>query len=97
MSHVNCCIHGPTSPAIVCQHLVSGGTTEYLGWVQAEYDPADPQPGDLMAWCNACHEAYAKEGDWTDDNEPFAAFRVVCTQCFLAMSDAQGKMRSSRQ
>jgi hypothetical protein len=35
-----------------------------------------------MAWCAACDEHYEAEGEWNDTSEPFAAFRVVCEQCF---------------
>lgn len=68
------------------------GGTNQIGWVQAAYDPDHREAGDLMAWCLECDAVYESEGDWTETNEPFAAFRVVCEKCFLDTRDAQNRM-----
>ena len=92
---VECGAHGTTLPAIACQHLRQAGRspTVYIGWVQAEFDPANREPGDLMAWCNQCHLAYEREGDWTDASEPSVDFRVVCEKCFWGIHTAQQRLR----
>jgi hypothetical protein len=92
---IECATDGANLPAIACQHLRQAGNfpTVYIGWVQAEFDPANRKPGDLMAWCNQCHQAYEREGDWTDTSEPSADFRVVCEQCFWRLHAAQERLR----
>lgn len=86
---INCNKHGHTQPAILCSHLVKDGyeLKNKLGWVQAEYDPSNIEPGDLMAWCNDCDEIYENEGGWNDNNDDH--FSVVCQHCFLEIQEIQ--------
>ena len=86
---MTCKIHGNTAPAILCCHLADFDLIngKSLGWVQAEYDPENPQPGDLMAWCSACDEIYEADGGWNDEND--SNFRVVCEVCFDAVREKQ--------
>jgi len=92
---VECHVHGSGSPAIACQHLRNAGNSAaiYIGWVQAEFDPANREPGDLMAWCTDCDQAYEDAGGWTEVSEPTADFRVVCEQCFWRFHAAQERLR----
>jgi len=84
-------------PAIACRHLREAGLSSpavYVGWVQAEFDPNNREPGDLMAWCNECDKTYESGGGWNEDNEISAGFRVVCEQCFHELFSAQQQLRS---
>lgn len=92
---VNCKAHGSELPAIACRHLREAGSSAsiHVGWVQAEFDPNNRQPGDLMAWCNECQDIYEDGGGWNDASEPFADFRVVCERCFHDLYAAQDRLR----
>ena len=94
--HVKCNTHGPNLPAIACHHLREAGSSAsvYVGWVQAQFDPSNRQPGDLMAWCNECDTAYEKGGGWSEASEPISDFRVVCEQCFHDLCAAQRRLRT---
>ena len=93
---VKCKAHGANLPAIACQHLREAGTSAsvYIGWVQAQFDPSNRQPGDLMAWCNECDSAYEKGGGWNEETESVADFRVVCEQCFHDFCATQRRLRT---
>jgi hypothetical protein len=95
--HVLCGIHGAGLPAIACQHLRSAGSVPsvYLGWVQAAFDQAVREPGDLMAWCAECHRVYESAGGWNEDSEVAAGFRVICEACFWALAEAQRRVASA--
>lgn len=90
-SHIKCDMHGMSLPAIACRHLREAGSTAsvYIGWVQAEFDPMNREPGDLWAWCSECDEVYEKAGGWNEVSEICADFLVVCEQCFHGFGDAQ--------
>ena len=60
---------------------------ECLGWVQAEFNPQQREPGDLMAWCTECQEIYDADNGWNENND--SHFKVVCEQCFLAINKNQ--------
>ena len=92
---VECGVHGPNMPAIACRHLRDAGSSAavYIGWVQAEFDPANREPGDLMAWCGECQQVYKDEGGWTEASEPSADFRVACEQCFWRLHAAQERLQ----
>ena len=93
---VKCVAHGQQLPAIACRHLREAGSSasDCVGWVQAEFDPANRQPGDLMAWCNECQKIYESGNGWSDATEPAADFRVVCEQCFHDICAAQQRLRT---
>ena len=93
---VECRAHGLNLPAIACKHLREAGSfaSVHIGWVQADFDPANREPGDLMAWCKQCDQAYEDQGGWNDASEPSADFRVVCEQCFWSFHAAQERIRS---
>ncbi len=60
---------------------------ECIGWVQAEFDPENREPGDLMAWCTDCDKIYNVDGGWNEQND--AHFKVVCELCFLTIKENQ--------
>ena len=82
---MQCRVHGETGPAILCSHLAEAGASgeKQLGWVQAQYDPQNREPGDLMAWCLSCHKTYEKDGGWNQEND--FVLKVVCQKCFSAI------------
>ena len=88
---INCKIHGLSDPAILCSHLADSGMaqTKGLGWVQAEFDSGNREPGDLMAWCADCDIVYERDGGWNDKND--SHFKVVCERCFIAIKLNQQK------
>ncbi len=86
---MDCKIHGQTGPAILCDHLAQSGMppVNRIGWVQAEFDPENREPGDLMAWCINCDRIYEHDGGWNEQND--SHFTVVCEQCFLEIKIKQ--------
>jgi hypothetical protein len=94
--NVLCSVHVATIPAIACKHLRTAGAfpSEYIGWIQAEFDPENIEPGSFWAWCFKCHEIYESQGGWTESSEVHADFRVVCQTCFVAFREAQERLRS---
>jgi hypothetical protein len=93
---VKCSAHGLNLPAIACHHLREAGSSAsvYVGWVQAQFDPNNRQPGDLMAWCNECDKIYENGGGWNEASESSADFRVICKQCFCDLCVAQKRLRT---
>ena len=65
------------------------GQAEIKGWVQAEFDPENREPGDLMAWCTDCDKVYEQDGGWHERND--SHFKVVCELCFLAIKKHQNE------
>lgn len=55
--------------------------------MQAEIDPENREPGDLMAWCAECHEVYEQDGGWNEQND--SHFKVVCERCFVSIKENQ--------
>jgi len=88
---INCKIHGQTEPAILCVHLAKNviAEGEFIGWVQARFDPKKREPGDLMAWCSECDKIYESDGGWNEQND--SHFKVVCEQCFLLIKEHEQK------
>lgn len=92
--HVLCPDHGQRVPAIACRHLREAARTpKFVGWVQAASVPDSNEPGNLWAWCDACDEIYEADGDWTEENEVLADFRVVCDECFHRVHAMQASLR----
>jgi hypothetical protein len=60
---------------------------ESMGWVQAEFDPHNREPGDLMAWCTDCDVVYESEGGWNEQND--SHFKVICELCFVSIKENQ--------
>lgn len=73
---VVCDVHGPTAPAFVCKHLVTG---KDLGFFAAdETENARPD-----AWCSDCENVrIAEGGEWNDRSEEFAGISVICASCY---------------
>ena len=92
---VKCGTHGLNLPAIACRHLREDrpAAPNFVGWIQAEFDPENREPGDLMVWCAECDRVNEDAGGWHDASEPRADFRVVCEQCFVALCTAQQRLR----
>ena len=86
---IDCKVHGQTGPAILCNHLAESGMDQHecIGWVQAEFDPKNREPGDLMGWCTDCQKIYDEDGGWNELND--GHFKVVCELCFLAIKENQ--------
>ena len=86
---MECKTHGHTNPAILCNHVVETGMDKNvrIGWVQAEFDRENREPGDLMAWCNNCDKIYETDGGWNETNDTH--FKVVCDLCFLTIQKIQ--------
>jgi hypothetical protein len=56
----------------------------YTGFYEAFESYPDMNPeDDLQAWCEACEEVRAEEGEWNERSEPFAKIRLVCDQCYF--------------
>jgi hypothetical protein len=75
---VKCGTHGEVGQAFVCCHLVAE-REKPLGFIQAEYDPDDPEP---QAWCGACDAAMSDAGGWTEELMEQSDIRLVCEFCF---------------
>lgn len=80
-TRVECPEHGDQGPAFVCRHL---NLRESVGFVEG-YDPDDPDKPLFQAWCSACDEMLAREGEWNDRSEAFASPRLVCRACYREM------------
>jgi hypothetical protein len=75
---VSCCTHGPRPAAFVCRHvLASLRARSRVGF----HTPGDAD-GDDQAWCDACEQVRAREGEWNDRSEAYAAIRLICIDCF---------------
>ena len=75
---VECGQHGARGPAYVCQHL---DLYTPRGFVEG-YDPENPGAELFQAWCKACDEVLAREGEWNDVSEEFAKPRLICQACY---------------
>ena len=78
---VECGVHGAEGAAWVCRHL---DLDEPVGFVEG-YDPDEPDAELFQAWCAACDEVLAREGEWNDRSEAFAGIRLVCRACYREM------------
>lgn len=77
-SRMDCPRHGLRWPTFICRHLQHG---EGLGFKQPD-DPPDPDWPFQNAWCDACEEFWAEEGEWNDRSEGFAGIMAICEECF---------------
>src|SRR5829696_1891816 len=90
---MTCERHGVSAPAFVCKHLAAslqGGATG-LGFIVP-----DEQGGDPNAWCAACDDVLAEQGEWNDVSEAAASVTAICRNCFALARDlnATGVERS---
>ena len=81
---VQCRQHGPAQQAFVCQHLASG--SKGLGFIDSGTGPFPD------AWCRACDQVRRAEGgatgDWTERSEAFAGVKLICSECYLVIREA---------
>lgn len=78
---LTCPTHGTSTPAFVCRHLLDmSGLPRGFFEPTALEDPSEPQ-----AWCAACDQVLAREGEWNDVSEAFAGVSLVCSGCFERM------------
>ena len=83
-----CGQHGEQYRAYICRHLFDDGRRHAIGLFEADERDAD-SPTDRTAWCKACDEILAEEGEWNDRSEAFADPAVICAKCFEEILHAQ--------
>lgn len=74
---VECKLHGEGYATFVCHHLQTGVACGYVA--SGDPDDDDPCPD---AWCSACEEVRAAEGEWNDTSEGFAQVSLACSGCY---------------
>lgn len=75
---VACGEHGGGRATYVCVHLAADPVQRWYG----EYPDDDaPWPD---AWCAACNEHYASEGEWNERNEDAIQVTALCHHCYEA-------------
>jgi len=83
-----CDEHGEQYRAYICRHLFNDGRRHAIGLFEAD-ERDDESPEDRTAWCKACDDVLAREGEWNDCATAFADPAVVCAQCFEQILEAQ--------
>ncbi len=73
---IECVHHGSCVAAVLCVHLLRKDG-ESVGFVENS-----AVPHDLQAWCRACENKYAEEGEMTEAFRAFHQMVVVCTHCY---------------
>jgi len=73
---VTCDTHGEAFSTFVCEHLLRGSGLE---WYSAEPTDDNQWPD---AWCEKCHTAYAKEGEWNEKSEVGVKITLLCHLCY---------------
>ncbi|MBK7076355.1 MAG: hypothetical protein IPH44_29095 [Myxococcales bacterium] len=76
---INCDRHGRGRCAIVCTHHVQQ-RVQRVGFVENSDDP-----NDLQAWCFACEQFFASEGELTEAFRAFNDAFVVCVPCYYEL------------
>lgn len=80
-STVKCGTHGQRVGAVVCRHLVEGGSGR-PGFVENSSDPDD-----LQAWCDACERLFLEEGGMTPKFRDFTGMCIVCDFCYAGIKE----------
>jgi len=73
---LQCADHGESVATFVCRHLCSGVACGYHCSDEAD---GDPWPD---AWCDRCHEALNREGEWNDTSAAEAGITLLCSHCY---------------
>src|SRR4051812_30484404 len=71
-----CDQHGKSRPAFVCAHLAAEPGQI---WHCAFPTASDPWPDAL---CQACQDAYQREGGWNENNDAETPIKAVCNCCY---------------
>lgn len=71
---IQCAEHSETVATFVCRHVREGVG---CGFHVSACDADDRWPD---AWCDLCEQAFQREGEWNDTNEP--KISVLCTGCY---------------
>jgi hypothetical protein len=51
-------------------------------WSRVGFHTPGDADDDDQAWCNACEQVRAREGEWNERSEAYAAIRLICNDCF---------------
>lgn len=76
MKNIECCVHGASPYALICQHLHLDASLPYL-LIEAEQD----EPA--QAWCEVCDEVVERCRGWDDEANAIADWKLWCTHCFM--------------
>jgi hypothetical protein len=82
---VTCDLHGESTPAYVCSHLV--GNPIGLGFYEVEPAPDEDAPS---AWCEQCEEVRVAHSGWNEVSESLIKIQLICRACYN-----QAKIRNS--
>ena len=73
---ISCTDHGDATITYVCEHLVSASSK---AWYSRRPDADSPWPD---AWCDQCHAAYEREGEWNDTSSAGVTIKLLCHHCY---------------
>jgi hypothetical protein len=75
---VECLIHGRSTEAFVCRHIVAS----LRNGVRTGFHTPGDSESENQAWCHACEQVRACEGEWNDRSEAYAGIRLICDRCY---------------
>ncbi|MDR4954648.1 hypothetical protein REB14_20900 [Chryseobacterium sp. ES2] len=85
--NVDCCTHGYSRSAFVCQHL---DLETPKGFEEAfdTYKGMDlEEEEDLQAWCSECEKIRNEYDGWDEESEKFAGITLVCENCYFELKE----------
>lgn len=69
-------MHGPAFQTFICQHLAEDPRQT---WHSHRPSEGNQWPD---AWCDLCHVAFAREGEWNGNNEEGLVVKLFCHRCY---------------
>ncbi|MGH6897518.1 MAG: hypothetical protein ACREJ5_13390 [Geminicoccaceae bacterium] len=79
---VSCDTHGTRPAAFVCRHVLDSLRTDQRVGFHTPGHADDDQ-----AWCDACEQVRAREGEWNQRSEAYADIRLICIDCYRRARD----------
>ena len=73
---MQCDTHGPAFMTYICQHLAENPRQTWHSHAPRE---GNEWPD---AWCDLCHVAFMREGEWNNNNEEGLKVKLFCHRCY---------------
>ncbi len=84
---IDCQEHGPSTKALLCQHLHRDGRQKACGLIEPLVDEEDEELP--HAWCSDCQAVLGAENGWTEAAEQSASMTAACLRCLEVVREAQ--------
>ena len=82
---VQCEVHGTTTPAFACVHLIEAlraRDVSSVGFHEGEPDPDSEGSDEPCGWCDACEHVRESCDGWNEESEALVDIRLLCLNCF---------------